>query len=172
MVESPTIWSEMQPGKYLLGVALLWRRLSDQLRKESSRKHRVRSKLHPEWEIDNFSNSHRCTSYVRPWSGARSVCQHLRVPLLLFSLSRFLGTSTPVMFLLVLFELFYVFLGPESDFEAIQRLDRRSFNFAIYNPAVESAPADADHLRHFNCREFRHRYNEIGLFHLSSTKSH
>ncbi len=121
--------------------------------------------------MDKFSCSHRCTSYVRLWSGARSVCQHRRVPLLLFSLSRFLATSTPVMFLLVLFELFYVFLGPEPDFEAIQRLDWRSFNFAIYNPAVESTPADADHLCHFNCREFRHGYNEIGLFHLSSTKS-
>jgi hypothetical protein len=32
-------------------------------------------------EIDNFSYSHRCTSTVRLWSGARSVCQHRRVPL-------------------------------------------------------------------------------------------
>src|SRR6266850_5498115 len=120
--------------------------------------------------IDNFSCSHRCTSYVRLWSGARSVCQHWRVPLLLFSLSRFLTTSTPVMFLLVLLEPSYVSFGPEPDFEAIQRLDRRSFNLAIYNPAVEGAPADAEHLCHFNCRECRHRYNEIGLFYLSSTK--
>jgi hypothetical protein len=29
--------------------------------------------LRPEWEPDNFSCSHRCTSYVRPWSGARLV---------------------------------------------------------------------------------------------------
>ncbi len=75
------------------------------------------------------------------------------------------------MFLLVLLESFYVSFGPEPDFEAIQRLDRRSFNLAIYNPAVEGAPADAEHLSHFNCRECRHRYNEIGLFYLSSTKS-
>jgi len=75
------------------------------------------------------------------------------------------------MFLLVFLELFYVFLGPEPDFEAIQRLDRRSFNLAIYNPAVESAPANAEHLCHFNCRECRHKYNEIGLCYLSSTKS-
>ena len=121
--------------------------------------------------MDKFSCSHRCTSYVRLWSGARSVCQHRRVPLLLFSLSRFLTTSTPVMFLLVFLEPFYVSFAPEPDFEAIQRLDRRSFNLAIYNPAVESAPADTQHLCHFNCRECRHRYNEIGLFHLSSTKS-
>ena len=74
------------------------------------------------------------------------------------------------MFLLVLLEPSYVSFGPEPDFEAIQRLDRRSFNLAIYNPAVEGAPADAEHLCHFNCRECRHRYNEIGLFYLSSTK--
>src|SRR5216684_1958280 len=103
--------------------------------------------------MDNVSCSHRCTSYVRLWSGARSVCQHRRVPLLLFSLSRFLATSTPVMLLLVLLELSYVFLGPEPDFETVQRLDRRSFNLAVYNPAVQSAPADAEHLCHSNCRE-------------------
>ena len=74
------------------------------------------------------------------------------------------------MFLLVLLEPFYVSFGPEPDFEAIQRLDRRSFNLAIYNPAVEGAPADAEHLCYFNCRECRHGYNEIGLFYLSSTK--
>ena len=73
------------------------------------------------------------------------------------------------MFLLILLELFYVFLGPEPNFEAIQRLDRGSFNLALYNPAVESAPTNAEHLCHANCRVRPHQYNEIGLFHLSST---
>src|SRR6266481_597868 len=48
---------------------------------ESSRKDRARRKLRPEWEMDNFFCSHRCTSDVRLWSGARSVCQRRRVPL-------------------------------------------------------------------------------------------
>ena len=151
-------------------VGWLWRGVVNRLSKESSREHRARRKLRPGWEMDNFSCSHGCTSYVRLWSGARSVCQHRRVPLLLFSLSRLLATSTPIMFLLILLELFYVFLRPEPNFEAIQRLDRGSFNLALYNPAVESAPADPEHLCHSNCRECRHRYNEIGLFYLSRTK--
>jgi hypothetical protein len=32
-------------------------------------------------EIDNFFCSHRCTSDVRSWLGARSVLAHQRVPL-------------------------------------------------------------------------------------------
>jgi len=35
--------------------------------------------------MDNFSCSHRGTSYVRLWSGARQVFKHLRVPLVSFS---------------------------------------------------------------------------------------
>jgi hypothetical protein len=67
--------------------ASLWRRLRNRLRGESSRKHRAPGKLRREWEMDNFAYSHRCTSYVRLWLGARSVCQHQRVPLSVTSFS-------------------------------------------------------------------------------------
>ena len=59
----------------------LWWRFRNRLRRDSSRKHETRGKLRREREIDNFTCSHRCTSTVRLWLGARSVCQHRRVPL-------------------------------------------------------------------------------------------
>ena len=37
-------------------------RLGNRLRREESRKLRARGELRSEWEIDNFSCSHRCTS--------------------------------------------------------------------------------------------------------------
>ncbi len=41
----------------------------------------VLGKLQPKRKIDNFCSSHRCTSDVRLWSGARLVFKHRRVPL-------------------------------------------------------------------------------------------
>jgi len=46
-------------------------RLRNRLRREKHRKLGVRNRLRPEWEMDNFSYSHLCTSDVRLWSGAR-----------------------------------------------------------------------------------------------------
>ncbi len=45
----------------------LRRGLRDRLRKGNSRGIGTPGKLRPEWEMDNFFCSHRCTSTVRLW---------------------------------------------------------------------------------------------------------
>ena len=62
----------------------LRRRFRNRLRRGKSRGIKAPGKLRPEWEMDNFFCSHRCTSYVRLWSGARRCLPHLRVPLRYF----------------------------------------------------------------------------------------
>jgi hypothetical protein len=57
------------------------RGFSNRLRRGKSRNLRGHKELRPRMEIDTFFCSHRCTSDVRLWLGARSVLAHQRVPL-------------------------------------------------------------------------------------------
>ena len=68
-------------GTNVRPVFQLRRGFRDRLRWGKSRGIGALSKLRPGWEMDNFFCSHRCTSTVRLWSGARSVRKHQRVPL-------------------------------------------------------------------------------------------
>jgi hypothetical protein len=79
----------------------------------------------------------------------------------------FLASKAPVVTGLVFSDLLDVFLGPKPHLESVERLNRRSFDLFLYDPAVESAPANPEHPCHFDRRICLHRYNEIGLFHLS-----
>src|SRR5579859_1111191 len=65
--QSPAAWDKYPPCFQLR------RRFCDGLRLGMSRRIRALGELRPEWEMDNFFCSHRCTSSVRLWLGARSV---------------------------------------------------------------------------------------------------
>src|ERR1700730_3306507 len=62
------------------------RGFGNRLRRDTRRKLQAPRGLRPQTEMDNFSYSHRCTSDVRLWLGARSVLLHQRVPLPLVAL--------------------------------------------------------------------------------------
>jgi hypothetical protein len=131
-----------------------------------------RRELRQEREIDNFSYSHRCTSYVRLWLGARSVCQHRRVPLRhwLRFLPFLLNTFASVMRLLVLPNLVYFFRSPQTDPDPAHRLNRRNWKLSLTYPTTESVPANIHQLCDFNGRISRHFYNRIGLYGMSRRK--
>ena len=138
---------------------------------KSSWERQTGPKLRPECEMDNFSCSHRCTSNVRLWSGARSVLRTPTRPA--SSLSRFmlLSTSfTPVMVGFVFPDLLYLLFGPKTNPDSSHRLNRRNRKFLLPYPTAERVPTDAYKFCDFNGRVSRHSYNRIGLYVLSSTK--
>jgi len=121
-------------------------------------------------EIDNFSYSHRCTSTVRLWSGARSVCQHRRVPLRHFL--RFFRPPLPqkcsVLYFLTCSTSSWV---QEANTEFAQSPCSWSRNLLLTHPAMKSVPTDPNQLRDFSGRVSLH-FISYDPYDLSSTKSH
>jgi hypothetical protein len=74
----------------------------------------------------------------------------------------------PIVLRLILPNFRDIFFVPTANPESIQRLHWWGLDLAFNNPTVERAPTYSEHLCDFDCRVSLHRYNEIGLFHLSS----
>src|ERR1700722_6209586 len=94
----------------------LWRRLCIRLRREESRKLPMRGELRPEWEIDNVSCSHCCTSDVHFGQGRVGVTSTgaSRYSLLLFGSLPCLSvdTLTPIPRFLVFLDHCKILFGP------------------------------------------------------------
>jgi hypothetical protein len=111
--------------------------------------------LRPEWEPDNFCRSHRCTSSVRLWSGARSVLITPARPAVSFASFPSLRATAfaPKVLGLVLSELSYVFFGPNAYCLHVQEgLNRGRFHPFLSNPPVERIATYPDEPRNLNGR--------------------
>src|SRR5260370_5011935 len=103
--------------------------------------------------MDNVCCSHRCTSYVRPWSGARPVFKHRRVPLV-HLLSAFLATATlPINFLLCAPKALDIRSRPKSITSGPNQSGLRSLYFAHCYPPVDRSQADSSLLGSFGSCE-------------------
>jgi hypothetical protein len=112
--------------------------------------------------VDNFFCSHRCTSDVRLWSGARSVLDTPARPAcsLASFLSLFTAVLTPIVLGFVFSNYLYVLDSPEAHAKRTQGLCFRCWNLLFANPAVQSIRRNIQHSRNFDRRvSLRHKYS-------------
>lgn len=179
MVESPTIWSELQPGKTLLGVSLLWRGFRHRFRRESSRNLQAPRGLRPKREIDNFSCSHHCTLPVRclvraafgvsaldasRYSLAFSCVLPLEIVPLALPLTK--------MFLHILLDLLYVRLCPAPVFAAVHSDLLGGAHLPSTNPILQRHPMNPKFCGCFLCRICLPHLNYTIVVYVVKHKSH
>ena len=131
--------------------------------------------MRPEREMDNFLCSHRCTSYVRLWLGARSVLVAPTRPATSLRLSCGLAPSTlalsKVMFL-VLLNLGDVLCSPTPMFTAIHSELFRGRNLSSSLPSEQGHPVNSDLPRSFLRRVRLHLCYTPITYVVSSPKSY
>jgi hypothetical protein len=105
--------------------------------------------LRPKWDPDNFSCSHRCTSDVRPWSGACPVLiAPARPAFLCLPLGLLRSPSvlpfTPISSSLVCPQLRQIVFRPEPQSYTGNCLDGWGRNLPVPNPTMERAPVNSE----------------------------
>jgi len=122
----------------------------------------MRTQLRPQWEMDNFFCSHRCTSYVHFGQGRVSVCALARsARSFRWSLTLLATALTPIMFGLVLPGLRNICVVPKSNLHPSERLSGRCLNPILSNPAVKSTRSNSKQLGYLNRRIRLHEYNGV-----------
>jgi len=133
----------------------------------------MRTQLRPQWEMDNFFCSHRCTSYVHFGQGRVSVCALARSARSFCRSLTLLATAlTPIMFGLVLPDLRNICVVPKSNLHPSERLSGRCLNPILSNPAVKSTRSNSKQLGYLNRRIRLHEYNGVPYIICQEKKTH
>jgi hypothetical protein len=112
--------------------------------------------------MDNFSCSHRCTSFVHFGQGRVSVCALARSARSFCRSLTLLATAlTPIMFGLVRPNLRNIRVVPKSNLHPSERLSGRCLNPILSNPAMKSTRSNSKQPGYLNRRIRLHEYNGV-----------